>query len=184
MAPDPAAIDACCLIDLLASGRAEEILRASGLAWHLPVAVQGEVRYQRRHDAAQAGAILTDPADLSPYIASGLLIPCQPDDPQEQARFVQYATVFRSDGEAMCLALAESRGWTVATDDKKAIKVAEKAGLKVISCPQLVKAWADATRPDAATVARVMTDIQTLAQFRPNSMMPEAVWWAAQLPAP
>ena len=137
----PAVIDACCLIDLLASGQAEAILRAAGRAWHLPVAVQGEVRYVREHDPSQPGGFLSVPADLTPLIGSGLLTPCLPDDPQEQARFVQYATIFRSDGEAMCLALAESRGWAVATDDRKAIRVAGQAGLAVISCPALVKAW-------------------------------------------
>lgn len=175
-APDPAVIDACCLIDLLVSGHGEAILRASGHAWHLPVAVQGEVKYLRQHDPAQEGAFVNMPADLTPHIASGLLAPCQPDNPEEQARFVHYATLFRSDGEAMCLALAESRGWPVATDDRKAVRIAKGAGLTVISCPQIVKAWVDATRPDPATVAQVLTDIQTLAQFRPNPTMPESLW--------
>lgn len=181
---DPATIDACCLIDLLVTGHAEAILRASGHAWHLPAAVQVEVKFLRQHDPAQAGAFLSVPADLTPHLASGLLIPCQPDDPHEQARFVHYATQFRSDGEAMCLAISECRGWPVATDDRKAIKVAEKAGLTAISCPQLVKAWADTTRPDPATVVRVLTDIQTLAQFRPNPTMPEFAWWDQQMGSP
>ena len=51
-----AAIDACCLIDLLASGHAEAILRASGFSWHLPAAVQGEVQYLRQYDPAQPGS--------------------------------------------------------------------------------------------------------------------------------
>jgi hypothetical protein len=179
--PSPVVIDACCLIDLLVSGHAEAILRANGHSWRLPVAVQSEVKYLRQYDPAQAGAYLNAPADLTPYLASALLTSCQPDDPQEQALFVHYATLFRSDGEAMCLALAESRGWPVATDDRKAIRVAEKAGLTVFSCPQLVKAWADAARPDLATVVQVLTDIQTLAQFRPNPTMPDADWWHQQL---
>ncbi len=179
--PAPVAIDACCLIDLLASGRAEEILRATGYAWHLPLAVQGEVQHVRRPDPAHAGAVITVPADLSPYLASGLLTQCQPDDPQEQARFVRYATQFRSDGEAMCLALAEVRGWMVATDDRKAIRVARVAGLTVISCPELVKAWAVATKPGRVTLVQVLSDIQTLAQFRPNPTMPESAWWSKQL---
>ena len=177
----PVVIDACCLIDLLVSGYAEAILRASGYAWHLPVAVQAEVRYLRQYDPANAGKVVTVPTDLSPHLATGLLVACQPDDPQEQARFIHYATLFRSDGEAMCLALAELRGWVVATDDRKAIAVAGRAGLTVISCPQLVRAWAGATRPDDATLVRVLTDIQTLAQFRPGPTMPEHSWWASQL---
>ena len=136
---------------------------------------RGPVRSAAR--PGKPGSYLNVPVDLTPFFTSGLLTPCQPDDPHEQARFVHYAAQFRSDGEAMCLALAESRGWPVATDDRKAIRVAQQAGLTVVSCPELVKAWADATRPDPATLVQVLTDIQTLAQFRPNSTMPESAWW-------
>jgi hypothetical protein len=179
-----AVIDACCLIDLLASGQMEAILRATGHTWHLPAAVKGEVQYQRQHDPAQPGSYLTLPVDLSPHLVSGLLTLCQPGDPQEQERFIHYATMFRSDGEAMCLALTESRSWPVATDDRKAIRVAQQAGLKVFSCPELIKNWANATRSSPALVTQVLSDIQTLAQFRPNPTMPDAKWWIQQLPSP
>jgi len=174
-------IDACCLIDLLASGEAEAILRASGHAWYLPDAAQAEVQFGRQEDPAHPGAFLNVPVDLTPHIVSGLLSLCQSDSSQEQARFVHYATLFRSDGEAMCLALAECRGWLVATDDRKAIRVAQRVGLTVLSCPELIKTWADATRPDTASLVRVLSDIQRLAQFRPNSTMPESAWWFNQL---
>jgi hypothetical protein len=175
--PRPVVIDACCLIDLLASGQFETILRATGYAWHLPTAVQAEVQYVRQHDPAQPGAHINVSVDLTPHLVSGLVMVCQPDDPQEQARFIQYATIFRSDGEAMCLALAESRGWHVATDDRKAIRIGRQAGLTILSCPELMKTWADATRPDAARLVQVLTDVQTLAQFRPNQTMKQAAWW-------
>jgi hypothetical protein len=183
-APAPAVIDACCLIDLLVSGRAEEILRASGYAWHLPAAVQGEVTHLRQHDPDNPGAFVSVPVDLSPHLASGLLVPCQPDDPQEQARFVHYASLFRSDGEAMCLALAETRGWAVATDDRKAVRLAEQAGLTVLSSPELVKTWVDTAQPDPTTLEGVLTDIQTLARFVPFPTMPEAAWWLKHMPSP
>lgn len=171
-------IDACCLIDLLASGQAESILGATGHAWHVPSSVQAEVQHVRQHDPDNPGLYRNVPVDFTPFVSSGVLTPCQPDDPQEQARYVQYATLFRSDGEAMCLALAECRGWTVATDDRKAILVAQQAGLRVVSCPDLVKAWADVTRPDTSTLKQVLNDIQMLAQFRPNSSMAESDWWS------
>ena len=73
-----AAIDACCLIDLLASGHAEAILRASSFTWQLPSAVQGEVQYLRQHDPAQPGKFVKVPADLSGLISSGVLTVCSP----------------------------------------------------------------------------------------------------------
>jgi hypothetical protein len=174
-------IDACCLIDLLASGEMEAILRALGHTWYLPDAVRAEVRFVRQDDPVRPGAFLNVPVDLTPHISSGLLSLCQPDNSEEQARFVHYATLFRSDSEAMCLAPAECRGWLVATDDRKAIRIAQQAGLTMHSCPELVKAWADASRPNTASVVRVLTNIQRLAKFSPTSTMPESAWWFNQV---
>jgi hypothetical protein len=175
-----AAIDACCLIDLLASGCAKAILQASALSWQLPSAVQAEVQYLRQHDPAQPGKFVKVPADLSGLISSKVLTVCAPNGKQELDRYTHYATVFRSDGESMCLALADRRGWVVATDDRKAIRVAQQAGLTVASCPELVKAWADVTAPSQAVLKKVLQDIQVLAQFQPNASMPAHGWWAAQ----
>lgn len=174
-------IDACCLIDLLATGHVEAILRAAGLDWHLPSAVEGEVQHVRQHDLTQPGQFLKVAVDLTPLKTSGVLPVCAPGDQTEQDRFVHYAAQFRSDGEAMCIAVAEQRGWVVATDDRKAIRVAQQAGLTVVSCPELVKRWADATKPDQATLHKVLQDIQVLAQFKPNSSMPEYQWWVDEL---
>jgi hypothetical protein len=51
----------------------------------------------------------------------------------------------------------------------------------VVSCPELVRAWADGTGPDPATLNKVLQDIQVLAQFKPNPSMPEHQWWDDQL---
>jgi len=177
----PAVIDACCLIDLLVSGHMEAILRASKFAWRIPTAIRSEIQYIRQHDPIEVGTFIKVPVDLTSQLRSGLLSLCEPENTSEERRFVQYAAQFRTDGEAMFLAIAESRGWPVATDDRKAIRVAQQAGLTVISCPELVKAWFDATKPDSAALVQLLTDIQTLAQFRPNATMPQAAWWLNQL---
>lgn len=176
-----AVIDACCLIDLLASGYAEAVLRAAGFDWHLPAAVQSEVQYIRQHDPEQPGQTIPVTADLTPLISPAVLCVCKPGDDQELGRFTQYAAVFRSDDEAMCLAIAENRGWIVATDDRKAIRVGKEAGLTVVSSPQLLKTWADNTRPPAAALQEALKDIEFLAQFRPNPSMPEYQWWIDRL---
>src|SRR5262245_37820239 len=149
-------IDACCLIDLLASGHAEAILQACGYSWHLPAAVQAEVLYIRGPDPAQANKLILVEVDLNPLIDGGTLILCQPENGQEKDRFTQYATQFRSEGEAMCIALAESRGWTIATDDRKAIRVAQEAGLTVLSCPQIMRMWAEAQRPSKEVLIKAL----------------------------
>jgi hypothetical protein len=179
-----ATIDACCLIDLLASGHAEAVLRTCGHAWHLPVAVRGEVRFVRQPDPADPTKFITVPVDLTPLISVGVLTSCQPDVQSELDLFTQYAVLFRSDGEAMCLALAQSRGWLVATDDKKAIRIGQQAGLTVLSSPQLLKMWADSAQPDQPTLVKALKDIEILAQFCPNPTMQEYQWWIDRLAAP
>jgi hypothetical protein len=178
--PD-AAIDACCIIDLLASGDAEPILRAGGFSWYLPAAVQSEVQYCRQYDPAHPGKTLNVPADLSGMISSGMLTLCHPENQQELDRFTHYAALFRSDGEAMCLAIAEQRKWVMATDDRKAIRIAQQAGVTVVSCPELVKAWDDATGPNQAALNKVLRDIQVLAQFKPYPSLPHYQWWVDEL---
>jgi uncharacterized caspase-like protein len=176
-----AAIDACCLIDLLASGHAEAILRACGHAWQLPVAVQSEVQFVRQRDPVEAGKLVSAPVDLTGLISAGVLAVCQPDIQPELELFTQYAALFRSDGEAMCLALAATRGWLIATDDRKAIRIGQQAGLTVISSPQLVKTWADNSHPDQSTLVSALENIELLAQFRPNASMRECQWWLANV---
>jgi hypothetical protein len=165
----------------VASGHVEAILRASGYIWHLPVAVQSELKFIRQPDPADPKKVISVPVDLAPLISAGVLTICQPDIREELDLFTQYATLFRSDGEAMCMSVAESRGWLIATDDKKAIRIAQQAGISVVSSPQLVKMWHDNAHPDQPTLVRALTDIEVLAQFRPNPAMPEHEWWLNHL---
>ncbi len=180
----PGTIDTCCLIDILTSGHGDAILRTSGHAWHLPVAVKGEMQFLRQTDPTDSTKLILVPVDLNPLISSGILTVCQPDIQPELDLFTQYATIFRSDGEAMCMALAESRGWLIATDDRKAIRIGQQAGLAVLSSPQLMKAWAENAASDRATLVKALKDIERLAQFRPNATMPEFQWWMDQLTLP
>lgn len=179
----PATIDACSLIDLLASGHAEAVLRANGNAWRLPVAVRDEVRFVRKPDPADPRKLTLEPVDLTPLVSAGVLALCQPDVEAEIDLFVQYAALFRSDGEAMCLALAEARGWSIVTDDRKAIRIGREAGLNVLSSPQLLRTWAEKKNPDPATVAKALKDIERFAQFRPNPTMQDSQWWLDGLAA-
>lgn len=172
-----AVVDACCLIDLLASGCAAEILRASGYRWHLPRAVEREMRYVRQHDPDRECGYREEPADLEPLLASGLLELAEPASQDELAEFVRFARMFRSDGEAMCLALAGSRGWAVASDDRKARRLATKAGLMVVSTPNLLRTWAETNAVERARVRQVLASIEQLARFRPTDDFPESGWW-------
>jgi predicted nucleic acid-binding protein len=174
-------IDACCLIDLLASGHVEEILSACGHSWCLPTAAKDEVRFVRRADPVDPQKFIQAPVDVAPLCSAGLLTLCDIANESESDLFTEYAAVFRSDGEAMCLALAQSRNWMIATDDRKAIRVAREAGLTILSCPELLKVWADRDRPAPAILTKALSDIERFAKFLPNATMPHYAWWIEHL---
>ena len=61
--------------------------------------------------------------------------------------------------------------------DRKAIRVAGQAGLTVLSCPQMMRGWADGAKPDQTVLAKALRNIEVFAQFRPNPSFPEFQWW-------
>ena len=176
-----AVLDACCLIDLLASGRAAEVLQANVYDWLVPIAVVAETKHERSLDPEDPAKTINRPVNLQPLLDRKLLQFCQPAPGQEVARLVQYAAHFRSDGEAMCLAIAETRGCVLATDDRKAIRLGQQAGLTVVSCPELMKCWADVSGASANDLRDALLGIERFAQFRPNPSLPWAEWRHEQL---
>jgi hypothetical protein len=172
-----AVIDACCVIDVCASGQPEAILAASALRWFIPAAVIGEARYLHRPSPDDPTRLVPVPLDLSPFLTAGLLTVCDLAGEEELKHFVQLATLFRSDGEAACLAIAKSRGWALATDDRKVRREAANLAVPVLTTAELVKSWADATGAGEADIARLLRDIQTFARFIPHKTMPLHSWW-------
>jgi hypothetical protein len=122
------------------------------------------------------GQLVRLPVDLQPLFASGLLLNCQPDTAPESAALVQYA-VQLDDGEAMCLALAKLRGWTVATDERKGRRIALADGIAVLNTIEVVRIWAEGTNAGSNIVRAVIDDIASLGRYRPAANVPGADWW-------
>jgi hypothetical protein len=84
------------------------------------------------------------------------------------------------DGEAMTVAVAESRRFVVATDDKKAKRVAQRDGssiVEVVSTPMLLHHWSKMKRPSGDVVRSAINRVEVSARFRPGSAEPLKVWW-------
>jgi predicted nucleic acid-binding protein len=168
-------IDACCTINLYAAGNLLTLLPALGGEWYVQERVVTETRYIRRADPDDESKLIREPIDLRPALDAGVLRSCTATE-DELALFVELAVPL-GDGEAMCLAIAQSRGWTLATDDRKARRIATERGVSVLSTPQLLRQWAEATTAEDKDVTRVLNNIQTFANFRPNRRLPDADWW-------
>lgn len=169
-------VDACCLINLYAAGKLREVLAASGLDWHVPALVRQEVGKIRQPDPDDPTKLVEAAIELQPFIDAGVLRPCDADTEAETELFVEIAARL-DDGEAMALAIATSRGWALATDDRKAIREAAR-GVSTLGTPKLVKQWADTAAVPEAAIARVLRNIQTFARFQPRRGSPLDQWWS------
>lgn len=190
------ALDACCLINLCAAGRilcpsssstakpqrdakthkSTQHRPGFGLNLHVPAKVTGEALYIMHSDEEDQTSLVECPIDLQPYLAAGLLVPCDLETQEEIELFVQMAAQL-GDGEAACFALAAKRGWALATDDRRARRLAAESSLIVITTPELVKLWAKNTRASDEEIRTVLQNIQRFAYFTPRQNSPEYAWW-------
>lgn len=191
-------LDACCVINLYA---AEKILsgeaprskpprrrmmmpgsspQAKKLALdfklHLPARVKEEARYILQPDKEDESKLVKTDIDLDPIIQAGFLHECDLEGEEEAELFVQMATKL-DDGEAVCFAIAKSRGWLLATDERPTENLAKKHGVSIITTPELVKHWADKTKASEEEVAMVLWNIQTYAHYFPRKALPMQSWW-------
>jgi hypothetical protein len=186
---DAIVLDACCLINLAAADALDNWLGELGLRWMLPEAVLAEALCLRRgaehaadDDPSSTPNPACEPILLDPHIAQGLLTVVRPETDTELAAYVAFASEL-DDGEAMALAVARCRGWQLATDDRKAIRLAAEAGVAVLTTPAVVKRWVEEQSPSAAAIGAAMIAIRDRARFLPGGRDPLCDWWMERMQA-
>ena len=168
--------DACCMINLHATGRFFPLLEALDGKFFISAKVAEETYYTLKWDEEFGETLVREAIDLAPAIDAGLLKRCEVSEGEETSLFVRLAASV-DDGEATCLAIAKVRGWAVATDDRKAIRLAGELGVETISTPSLMKRWAESSGATDAEVAEVLRNIQTFSRFVPRRTDPLYPWW-------
>ncbi len=169
-------VDACCLINLYAAADPLRILRVFDGKLHVPELVKNEAHGIRVPDDEDPATLVPREIDLSKALEAGLLRECHFEGPSETDAFVRFASML-DDGEAACLAIAATRGWTVATDDRKAIRIANQEGVATLTTPELVRCWVDVEAPGADEIAAVLRRIEASARFRPPRDSDWFAWW-------
>jgi hypothetical protein len=171
-----AILDACVLINILASGRAHEILTGCEYKFGICTVVSKESIYLRAADPNAP----PDTVDLEPFVKSKCLTVYELTGNQEQTLYVDYAADL-DDEEAMTLSLAFSRGFTVATDDRKARRIfLEDTGdmTPLLSTPQILKSWSPRAGLTAAELKKMLLEVSRRGRFSPHSGDPEFTWWS------
>jgi predicted nucleic acid-binding protein len=118
--------------------------------------------------------------DLNPLINGGTLEVTEPTGSAELEQFMHLAGII-DDGEAACLAIASQRGHILATDDRRAIKVATELNVSIVTTPDLIKKWVESTLPEPFQVMDTIRCIERYGRFRPHPSSPHAKWWEEQL---
>lgn len=157
-------IDTCVLINLLASGEIENILKVAAQQSLVCSAVERESLYLRGEDpAADPEAI-----DLLPLVQNGVLTFCQVETPDEEQLYVNYAGEL-DDGEAMALAIALTRNLGLVTDERKArrlYKVASGDDKSLLTTSQLIRDWVEAEHVSNEHLKLVLLRIEHCAHYR------------------
>ena len=177
MSSRPVAIlDACVLINLLATGRAQDIMSESGYQFGICSVVKNESIYLRASDSSAP----PEEMKLDPYVESNSLIVYELSGDAEKVLYVDYAAEL-DDGEAMSLALVYSRGFNLASDDRKARRLfmQEIADSKrLLSTSQILKDWSENPGLDPAELKHVLTEVSRRGRFFPNSGDTHFAWWS------
>jgi predicted nucleic acid-binding protein len=170
-------LDACCAINLFATGRVQELVTELPHRFALVDVVKAESLYVRR------GGLGDDAQDLvlvdwSPLVDAGQVVVLTLEGEAEENAFVELAANL-DDGEAATCALAVSRGYAVATDDRRArsLLAARAPQLRVYSTLDIVRQWCDQRALGANEIAVLLQGLRERGRFLPPRHDPLRPWW-------
>ncbi|MFO8040230.1 MAG: hypothetical protein R6U67_12365 [Sodalinema sp.] len=172
-------LDACCLLNISASGQFTSILES------IPTqAVVTEVVRERElitltnlQDQESQGK--SNIIEFEKSIANELLLVVDFESEREEELFINYVAEMKDDGESATLAIGVNRGWAIATDDRKAISFAktQSDSLKIFSSLDIIKNWADRRKVSQPQLREVLTAIRVQGRYIPHKNHPLLSWW-------
>lgn len=170
-------LDACVLINLLATNRFEEIL--GELSYRFATSrliVEREVMslVEISGTGSSDDRVVIPPARLK-NTKDLLVLELSTDE--ELTDFIGFASEL-DDGEASVGALAIHRGGVVATDDRKALRLLSHRA-PVLQTPEILWEWADRSAATRKEVAEVLQLVRRRARFHPRWDAPRFDWWSS-----
>jgi hypothetical protein len=170
---DDLLLDACVALNLLASGiDLSELAGATNVRFLMTSIVASEMLWLDPLDPADP----REHFDGDALNTRGVVLVALDDD--ESDRFVDLARDI-DDGEASTIAVAIHRALRVATDDRKALRLAasQSPPVEVVRTTELVRRWAEVSGADSGRVTQVVRSIQTRSSYVPPRDDPQLDWW-------
>lgn len=168
-------LDACTVVNVYATRHMESVLTSIGGSVAVVDVVERESQYVFRGGSGD-DAREREPIDLQPCIAQGNLAVIGAASEEELLTFVDL-TQELDDGEAMTAALAIHRGYTVVTDDRKAIRVLKRETVEHRSTLDLIKTWSDSRSMDTDALRSVLINLRERGNYYPSRAHPLKSWW-------
>ena len=171
-------LDTSCLLNLYATGHLRNICVSLPYdLWVADYVVEHEALFIRRPGSTDAEDV-KEAVDLTPLFKDGVCQKMCMTHPAEEDTFVDLAAHL-DDGEAITGALAFQRGYSVATDDRKARRVLGQLNppVKLFSTLKLLKLWAEESRVSMDELASAMDEMQSCASYIPSVRDPLYDWW-------
>lgn len=171
---DDLLLDACVAINVVAAGvDLEELARASAVRFVMTSVAAAEALWLAPLEPSGDREII----DVGGLIDSDALALFELLD-EELSKFVAFAREI-DDGEAATFAVAVNRGLTVATDDRRAQRLAAAIDppISIVGTTQLLKTWVDVNGVSPHEVAEIVRSVERRASYVPRRDDPHFTWW-------
>ena len=166
-------LDACVLINILATGVAVQIAYSNDVVFVITEQVAEETFYVRAEDGSLRQVDLAELQEAKVLRIVSL-------SSEEEAVLVELAAEGLGDGEAGTITLALCRGLDIATDDRRALRVLSDRGLTATyRTTTLVRVYCEDQGLSPPRVAEVIRLVRIRASYIPNDQDPEREWWRA-----
>ena len=174
-------IDTCCMLNLLATKRAVEILRALDFRLLVSPQVCGESR-SLSTPPDENGDRAREAVSVEPLREAGLLETVPLDGPDLLDAFVAAAAEI-TDTDASCIALAGVLKAPLLTDDQKERRIAQAlfSEIQLVSTLDLVADAAEALEWSAEQLCAVAYDLRWRGNFLPPRRDPRGAWYLGLL---
>jgi hypothetical protein len=171
-------LDACCVLNLYASGYMDAILQALSTSVAVAAYIKDKEALRILCDPDGTSVRKYEQIDLQPFIDRGSIVVVSPDSVAEDTTYVNFA-VELDDGEAITGAIAIHRHWSVASDDRKAIAFFGRnaSHVQIVTTPEILQFWVSCANLDPDTVGRALRNIRIRARYEPDRGHILYDWW-------
>ena len=169
-------LDACCILNLCASGHLIEIIRSIPAQVVVTQVVRDKELLTLQRLVEEANE------ELNPFeeaIDKELITVEDFKSEGEEETFVYYAFELGDDGESASGAIAVHRQWAIATDDKRAISFFQREApqLEILSTLDIIKHWSETEKVSLVRLRSVLTAIRIRGRYIPPRNHPLLRWW-------